>query len=657
MISFLRTNFYLRNILFIIIYLTIAASSVYSVPCGSFISDLNRKWEFSEAWQFRKGDNLDWKELQVEETFWIQRNIPDYGISKTENISGYHWYRCKIILPENFAAPIQPLGIQFGKIRDIDEVYLNGSLIGKTGSLLPNLDPDFHRERIYSIPTNLLIPGENVISVRIYAVGKQQGLKTIPTIYNEAELIQKQFSSESIAIGFGYIFILMGIYFLTGAFIRGLRAENTFFGLFSISIGLYTLVRTQYRYEIFQTFQGSYIFELMILVPLPALFINFLIFHLNGKRNIFVIGLEVFLGILFVTIPFIKTLSGWTLIIAAFNYALPVVFGIVVYYIGSNFKANFSKLRFILIGLIGLFPTIIIDSLTALEILSLEGTIYFGFFFFLLLISVQLSEEMVSSLEKYIAMESELIQMEKIKTGFLLNISNEFKTGIEKIALVVGKLNLTKKLNKSEKPASQVLDSQLRNTISMIDEAILLSNIEEGHYKIQHSHVIVSEIIMDCIQLSEQRLDQKRKNLHVSIHPSDANVETDPVLFRAISRNLIENAFLYTDKSVRIDVDFELKDQQYILTVSDEGLGMNHFEQENLFKKFIRGAKDNIIPGAGIGLTLVNASTILLGGTLKVKSAEGMGSIFVITIPTESSSHSKEIPSSPKKLPKKKVKS
>lgn len=632
----------------------LASTSMYAIPCGSFLSDLNRKWEFSDSWQFRKGDNLDWKELQVEESFWIQRKIPDYGISKTENISGYHWYRCKIILPENFSAPSQPLGIQFGKIRDIDEVYLNGTLIGKTGSLIPTLDPDFHRERIYSIPTNLLLPGDNVIAVRIYAVGIQQGLKSIPTIYNEAELIQKQFSSESIAIGFGYIFILMGIYFLTGAFIRGLRAENSFFGLFSICIGLYTLVRTQYRYEIFQTFQGSYIFELMILVPLPALFINFLIFHLNAKRNAFVIALEVFLGLLFVAIPFINTLAGWTMIINAFNYSLPVIFGIVVYYISSNFKANFSKLRFILIGLIGLFPTILIDSLSALEVISFAGTIYFGFFFFLLLISVQLSEEMVSSLEKYLAMESELIQMEKIKTGFLLNISNEFKTGIEKISLVIGKLNAKKKTSKTEKSPSQVLDSQLRNTISMIDEAILLSNIEEGNYHLHFSHIPVSEILLDCVQLSEQRMDQKRKNLHLSILPSDANVETDPTLFRAICRNLIENAFLYTDKSVRIDIDFELKDHQYILTISDEGLGMNHFEQENLFKKFIRGDKNKIIPGAGIGLTLVNAASNLLGGSIKVKSAEGMGSIFVVTIPTESSYQNKD--SSGKKTGKKKVK-
>jgi signal transduction histidine kinase len=622
------------KLLFIFGIITLDSSSILASPCGSFISNLNQRLELSEGWQFRKGDNMDWKEAQVEESFWISRKIPDYGISKTNNISGYHWYRCKLVLPENFEAPRNPLGINLGMIRDIDEVYFNGILIGKTGSLVPYLEPDFQKIRIYSIPTKLLIAGENIISIRIYSVGYQQGLKSIPSIFDEAKLFQKMYSSESIPIGFGYIFILMGIYFLTGAFIRGLRAENSFFGLFSIHIGLYTLIRTQYRYEMFESFTNSYIFELMVLIPLPALFINFLIFHLDSKRNIIVIAFEVFLAILFFTVPFTKTSVGWNIVITAFNYGLPIAFGIVVFYIARSFKENFPKLRFILIGLLGLLPTIIIDSLTALEIISINGTIYFGFFFFLILISVQLSEEMVSSLEKYLAMESELIQMEKIKTGFLLNISNEFKTGIEKITSSLIKLKSTKKnSNKKELPASLILDFQIRNTISMIDEAILLSNLEEKKYSKILNPFDPKQIIDECVQLSELRLDQKRKNLHITINPYESIFQIDTILFKAIARNLIENAFLYTDKTVRIDIEFEVFSNKFTFTVADEGLGMNHFEQENLFKKFIRGESKNTIPGAGIGLTLVYAAVKELGGEIKVKSSEGMGAMFIATIP------------------------
>jgi hypothetical protein len=127
-------------------------------------------------------------------------------------------------------------------------------------------------------------------------------------------------------------------------------------------------------------------------------------------------------------------------------------------------------------------------------------------------------------------MESELIQMEKIKTGFLLNISNEFKTGIEKITSSLIKLKSTKKnSNKKELPASLILDFQIRNTISMIDEAILLSNLEEKKYSKILNPFDPKQIIDECVQLSELRLDQKRKNLHITINRMNSIFHIDTI--------------------------------------------------------------------------------------------------------------------------------
>jgi signal transduction histidine kinase len=628
-----RGSSVLRRIFFgLIVSFLYISGNLAAVPCGSLIYDLNRPIELESEWQFRKGDNLDWKEPSVEESFWVKRKIPDYGISKSENISGYHWYRCKIYLNENFQKPRAPLGIRLGKIRDMDEVYWNGVLIGKTGSLVPRYEPDFHRERIYSIPTQLLLEGENILSLRIYATGYQQGLKSIPIIANEEDLIRSKYSSEALAVGFGYLFILMGIYFLTGSFIRGLRAENSYFGLFSILIGLYTLIRSQYRYQLFDSFTSSYTFELMILIPLPALFINFLIHHLDSKRNNFVLGNELFLGVLFFATPFLRSTAGWNTIIQFFNYGLPVSVGIAVYYIAKHFRSHSAKLKFILLGLIGLMPTIAIDSLVAMEVISVPGTIYFGFFFFLIFISVQLSEEMVSSLKKYLNMETELIQMEKIKTGFLVNISNEFRIGIEKVSSLLAKLKSSKS-SKNEKSALEQLEAQVENTLAMIDEAILLKKIENKEYFPEKTTFDANMVLKEIHAKIERRLDQKRKNSEVHVQPKEAFITTDRVLFSAIARNLIENAYVYTDKSVRVEVEFQIVPGKYILVVADEGLGMNHFEQENLFKKFVRGDKDKMIPGAGIGLTLCKRALELLDGEITVKSAEGMGTVFRIQIP------------------------
>lgn len=652
MISYYST----KTIWVVFLILFINFQPIYGENCDQFIYNLNAPITLEKGWKFRKGDNIDWKDTYVEESLWIERSIPDYGISKTETISGYHWYRCKFLLPENFSPPQEPLAIQLGKLRDYDETYFNGHLIGKTGVLTPNMDLDFHKIRIYSIPTELLKAGENIISIRLYASTSQQGIKSIPIIDKEEKLLSKLYLKNLMPISFGHIFIIMGIYFILGTFVRGMRVENSFFGLFSVSIGLYTLIRSQYRYELFESFSNSYIFELMVLVLLPIFFINFLIAHLNEKRNYLVYINEIYLGILFFTIPFLKSINGWNLIIKLFNYSLPLTFGIVVYYTGKNFKENLPKLKYILIGLIGLIPTVVLDSLSALEIISLDGTIYFGFFFFLLMISLQLSEEMLANLQKYIALESDLIRMEKIKTGFLLNISNEFKSSIEKINQLVANLkqitlnqdtNLNKKAakkstKKTKKSKSQdkinvdeykKLDSIISTTISMIDEAIILKKLENKEYNPEKINFNAKEIILEIVETIELKTNQHRKNLEISFYPDDPIIHTDKTLFYAIARNLIENAFIYTDKSVPIKIDLQIFNNYYSFSVTDEGIGMSIFEQENLFKKFVRGQNVNNIPGAGIGLTLCKQAVETLGGEIQFKSSEGLGTSFTIKIP------------------------
>ncbi len=636
-------------------FLCIASSSLYSENCDSLIFDLNKPFRLESGWKFRKGDNLDWKEIQVEESFWIPRSIPDYGISKTETIAGFHWYRCKFLLPENFNPPDEPLGIRLGKLRDIDETFFNGYRIGKTGALSPTNEPDFHKERIYPIPSQYLKVGENVIAIRLYASGVQQGLKIVPLVDKEKSLYRALYSENVLAIGFGYIFVLMGLYFLTGAFIRGLRRENIFFGLFSIFIGFYTLVRSQYRYEMFTSFTTSYTFELLSLIVLPILFINFLISHLNAKRNYLVYLNEGILGVLFFITIFTKSISGWNLIIKIFNYSLPLSIFITGYYLAINFKMNYTKIKFILIGLLGLFPTIVLDSLSAIELIQLDGTLYFGFLFFLVFISIQLSEEMLSSLQKFILLEAELIRMERIKTGFLVNISNEFKTGTEKITQILEVLkdpvqtNLDEKHNKSPQKTrkrkstqkrSLELKSELENlaalvssSISMVEEAILLRKLEEGQYFPEYSNFSINEVIYETLEQIKRKTGQNRKKIYINIYPKEAIIHSDKRLISAILRNLIENAFQYTDKSVRIDIDFQISNNNYTLSVADEGSGMSISEQENLFKKFVRGLNHENVPGAGIGLTLCRQAAIALGGDIKVRSQEGLGSVFTVTIP------------------------
>nr|WP_244310353.1 sensor histidine kinase [Leptospira noumeaensis] len=610
-------------------------------------------------WLFRKGDNLDWRDETVEESFWVKRSVPDYGISKTENLTGYHWYRCSFYLPENYTTPVEPIAIQLGRIRDIDEFYLNGTLIDKTGTVLPRLEVDFQKIRIYSLPTHLLKPGLNIMAIRIYAATNLNGLKEAPTIAKERLLRESVFSKEAFAMVCGYVFIFMGIYFLVGSIVRGRAGENFFFALFSIFMGIYVLIRTQHRDILFESFTWSYVAELLVLICLPIFFINFMHQYLKIKRNVVLLVYEVFLFVLFVITLFFRTPKTWILVIALFNYVLPVAMGLVIYLFVKNGKANIAKVKFILIGIASLLPTILIDSLSALEIISMPGTLYLGFLIFLVMISIQLSNDIVLGLENFIEQEKELIQMERVKTGFLINLSSEFKSGMEKIKKAIENISTNsgktatkeqtkpttksaaKKKTKSKSGSKQELDpvKQAEDHISymsyMVEEAMLLRKLEDKTYIPFYESFSVSELIRSCVSSVENHLEQYRKNTSVEVKPVDLEIYFPKELLFSILRNLVENAYQYTDPKTDISIEFFNRDGFHQLIVMDEGMGLSQLEMETIFQKFVRGYRDkkNEIPGAGIGLTLVEATTKFLGGTVSLKSSEGMGAKFTIRIP------------------------
>lgn len=636
--------------------------SLAAEPCGTMITSFERPVVLKTDWLFRKGDNLDWRDESVEESFWVKRSVPDYGISKTENLTGYHWYRCSFYLPDNYTTPVEPIAIQLGRIRDIDEFYLNGTLIDKTGTVLPKMEVDFQKIRIYSLPTHLLKPGLNVMAIRIYAATNLNGLKEAPTIAKERLLRETIFSKEAFAMVCGYVFIFMGIYFLVGSIVRGRAGENFFFALFSIFMGIYVLIRTQHRDILFESFTWSYVSELLVLICLPVFFINFMHQYLKMKRNVVLLVYEVFLFALFVITLFFRTPKTWILVIALFNYALPVAMGLVIYLFVNNGKANIAKVKYILIGIASLLPTILIDSLSALEIISMPGTLYLGFLIFLVMISIQLSNDIVLGLENFIEQEKELIQMERVKTGFLINLSSEFKSGMEKIKKAIDNISTNSAKNNSKdqtkvstksapkKKAKTKLGSkheldpikQAEDHISymsyMVEEAILLRKLEDRTYIPFYETFSVAELIRNCVSSVENHLEQHRKTTSIEVKPNDLEIYFPKELLFCILRNLVENAYQYTDPKTDISIEFFNRDGFHQLIVMDEGMGLSQLEMETIFQKFVRGYRDkkNEIPGAGIGLTLVEATAKFLGGTVSLKSSEGMGAKFTIRIPEKS---------------------
>lgn len=164
----LMTNIRISNITLLVLLLAVCNNA--------YTQDFSKVYDLQGEWRFSIGDNSEWsnKDLNDQEwdRIWVPRSWENQGF---HGYNGYAWYRTSF-RNEDIVSTM-PLYISLGYIDDVDEVFINGHLIGKTGSFPNNYATAYDAKRIYRIPKNILkANGENSIAVRIYDEGGEGGI-------------------------------------------------------------------------------------------------------------------------------------------------------------------------------------------------------------------------------------------------------------------------------------------------------------------------------------------------------------------------------------------------------------------------------------------------------------------------------------------------
>lgn len=160
--------------------------------------NMHRIVDLKGKWKFTIGDNPQWAGTSYDDSNWAFVRVPsaweDQGFS---GFDGYAWYRITIHLRN---IDERNLFLVLGYIDDADEVYLNGELIGFSGSFPPNFYTAFQSHRQYYLPPDLLNKnGKNVIAVRVFDTILEGGIiKGDIGIYANRDEPAKTYSLEGI---------------------------------------------------------------------------------------------------------------------------------------------------------------------------------------------------------------------------------------------------------------------------------------------------------------------------------------------------------------------------------------------------------------------------------------------------------------------------
>jgi two-component system OmpR family sensor kinase len=179
------------------------------------------------------------------------------------------------------------------------------------------------------------------------------------------------------------------------------------------------------------------------------------------------------------------------------------------------------------------------------------------------------------------------------------------------------------------------IESEATRMSGLIDDMLLLARLDEQR-PLERRRVDLVQIALDAAQDARARDPQRPITVH---QHGPLSVVGDQQRLRQVAANLLANAEIHTPPGTPVDLDLAARGDQAILTVADEGPGVDPEQAPHIFERFYRGtpvtapgaAPRN--PGTGLGLAIVAAIVQAHQGTVAVRSTLGNGATFEVTLP------------------------
>ena len=230
------------------------------------------------------------------------------------------------------------------------------------------------------------------------------------------------------------------------------------------------------------------------------------------------------------------------------------------------------------------------------------------------------------------------LQLEKLKSSFYINISQEFKTPVNIIIGLVERLknNFLSKGSNPDLVDLDILSRQSENLYLLIDEITTIATVQENEKLIKKVNGNIIAYLQYLFECFSTLAETKRIEYVFSCNVSELYMDYVPEYLRIIMNNLLSNAIKYSSESgtIKVNVNCDNSNKVCKVEVSDTGEGISEKDIPYIFNMFYQGAngrsKQN---GSGIGLSFTKRLIEKLEGSIEVNSEWGKGTQFTFTLP------------------------
>lgn len=240
-----------------------------------------------------------------------------------------------------------------------------------------------------------------------------------------------------------------------------------------------------------------------------------------------------------------------------------------------------------------------------------------------------------------------LIDLQNMKDKFMAITSHELRTPVSHLKGYLGILNddYFQQLSDDEKEhCMQIIINAVNDMEEIVSNMHDLMHSENGELNLKSGHVEINSLIRQVVDDYKLIAEKRKQKLEFNSSGNGLLVCVDENHIKGVVRELLQNAIKFTKNGGAIQVTTKTEGDYCVISVKDNGIGIDSSELGKIFEKFYEVQDSNYHStskeafmggGLGIGLSSVRAIVEAHGGGVKVKSQKGKGAEFLVYLPLE----------------------
>ncbi|MFL5624982.1 MAG: sensor histidine kinase, partial [Ktedonobacteraceae bacterium] len=178
-----------------------------------------------------------------------------------------------------------------------------------------------------------------------------------------------------------------------------------------------------------------------------------------------------------------------------------------------------------------------------------------------------------------------------------------------------------------------IVQSQAEHLERLVNDLLDLSRVQWGKLHLQYATFFLADVLTACVRSAQASAEQHSITLDIQVQ--DTKIVGDQSRIAQVVGNILDNAVKYSPHGGHITVQLNERDGEYLVSVTDQGIGISAVYLDHIFERFyrVRNTASRHYSGIGLGLYVAKAIVERHGGRIWVTNNSSPGCTFSFTLP------------------------